>query len=56
MNTLVIRDLPEVEVLDRAAMTAITGGRLDQRLEVYIQNVYQYTHDWAGGARPIPKF
>ncbi|MFB9124792.1 hypothetical protein ACFFYR_17160 [Paraburkholderia dipogonis] len=56
MNTLVIRDLPDVEVLDRVAMSAITGGKLDQRLEVYIQNVYQYTHDWAGGARPIPKF
>jgi hypothetical protein len=56
MKTLVIRDLPGVEVLDRVAMSAITGGKLDQRLEVYIQNVYQYTHDWAGGARPIPKF
>jgi hypothetical protein len=56
MKTLMINDLPDVEVLDRVAMSAITGGMIDQRLAEYIQNVYQYTHDYAGGARPVPKF
>jgi hypothetical protein len=56
MTTLMINDLPDVEVLDRVAMSAITGGMIDQRLADYIQNVYQYTHDYAGGARPVPKF
>ncbi|MFM0339884.1 hypothetical protein [Paraburkholderia fungorum] len=56
MTTLTINDLPDVEVLDRVAMSAITGGMIDQRLAVYIQNVYAYTHDYSLGARPVPKF
>ncbi|MCY1294079.1 hypothetical protein D9M68_801050 [compost metagenome] len=54
--TIVIHDLPAIEVLDCVEMSAIKGGQIDQRLADYIQNVYQYTHDWAGGARPVPKY
>jgi hypothetical protein len=56
MTTLTINDLPDVEVLDRVAMSAITGGMIDQRLSEYITNVWWYTHDYALGARPVPKF
>jgi hypothetical protein len=56
MKTLMIEDLSKHDEMDRVAMSAITGGMIPERLAEYIQNVYQYTHDYAGGARPIPTF
>ncbi|MFL9931424.1 hypothetical protein P0D88_19700 [Paraburkholderia sp. RL18-103-BIB-C] len=56
MKSLTINDLLDVEDLDRVAMSAITGGMIDQRLAEYINNVWWYTHDYALGARPVPKF
>jgi hypothetical protein len=44
MKTLMINDLPDVEVLDRVDMASITGGAIDQRLHDFIANVYSYTH------------
>ena len=37
-------------------LNVVAGGRIDQRLADYIQNVYAYTHDYALGARPVPQF
>jgi hypothetical protein len=43
-KTLKIDDLPVVEVLDRAAMTAVSGGQLPEEIARYIRYVDAYTH------------
>jgi hypothetical protein len=45
MNTLVIKDLPVADEMDRTAMTAVSGGRLPQQVENIIQAVSDYAHD-----------
>ena len=45
MNTLVIEDLPVAAEMDRAAMTAVSGGRLPQQIENIIQAVNDYAND-----------
>ncbi|WP_233836617.1 hypothetical protein [Paraburkholderia sp. ZP32-5] len=45
MNTLVIKDLAVTVEMDRAAMTAVSGGRLPQQIENIIQAVSDYAND-----------
>lgn len=45
MNTLVIKDLPVAVEMDRAAMTAVSGGRLPQQIVNIIQAVGDYASD-----------
>ena len=45
MNTLVIKDIPVDLEMDRAAMTAVSGGRLPQQIVNIIQAVADYAND-----------
>jgi hypothetical protein len=44
MNTLVIKDLPLEDEMDRTAMTHVSGGRLPQVIVDTIKFVDDYTH------------
>jgi hypothetical protein len=45
MNALVIKDLPVAVEMDRAAMAAVSGGRLPQQIVNIIQAVSDFAND-----------
>jgi hypothetical protein len=45
MNSLLIKDLPVAVEMDRAAMTAVSSGRLPQQIVKIIQAIFDYAND-----------